>query len=150
MQPTNPSYFCLGTWFRATEPLVRSLPGWISSTQSSLSTKWCGSALAFDGLGTVTNFYDFSCSPGIQLIWAQLLHLRLMSNSDNICKIHLIYPSKLNKLLSIMEILGSLIVLHCKLLRNYGISTVKVSWTVANLPNKISLCSYIKKTWPLI
>ena len=42
MQPTNPSDsksdLCLGHWFRATDRLVRSLPGWASSPQSPPSS----------------------------------------------------------------------------------------------------------------
>ena len=37
-KPDQKFDFCLGTWFRATEWLVRSLPGWPSSIQSSPST----------------------------------------------------------------------------------------------------------------
>jgi hypothetical protein len=36
-QTKNPLAICLGTWFRATERLVRSVPGWASSIQSWIS-----------------------------------------------------------------------------------------------------------------
>ena len=52
---------CLGTWFRATERLVRSFRGWTSSTQSSPSTSTC--QWQNQSMYSQTFLYDCRCTP---------------------------------------------------------------------------------------